>query len=154
MKSHQYEFKSYLNATHAIHINGIIGQRHPHTWEFVVTVINGGPDDFLPFHEVEEVLEGILNPYQDKHLNDIEPFVFTNPTLENICEKFKEILAKTFLAKDWILLKVMVSETPSRTYFIDLIEELDEITLLKEKTSYSEEVDAAALSLINHMLTS
>lgn len=152
MKSYQYKFKAYLNATHSIHINGVTGQRHPHTWELVVTVINGGSNDFLPFYEVEEVLENLLGPYQDKYLNEIQPFITTNPTLENICEKFKENLVHSFLLKDWNLLKIEVSETPTRTYFIDLVEELDEFSLLKNNTSYSEEVDEAARNLVKDHL--
>lgn len=152
MKSYQYKFKVYLNATHSIHINGVNGQRHPHTWEFVVTVINGGSNDFLPFHEVEAVLENMLSPYQDKYLNDIQPFSITNPTLENICEKFKENLVHLFLVKDWILLKIEVSETPARTYFIDLVEEYDEFALLKNKTAYSKEVDDAVQHFIKDYL--
>lgn len=148
MKSYQYKIKAYLNATHSIYIEGIAGQRHPHTWEMIVTVINGAGNDFLPFHEVEEVLEDMLKPYQDKYLNEVQPFVTINPTLENICEKFKEKLVKLFHPRDWILLKIELSETPTRSYFIDLVEELNEFSIMTSNTAYTKEIHEEALKLI------
>ena len=35
-----YHYKFYLNANHAIYLNGQLGQIHPHTWEFSFEVIN------------------------------------------------------------------------------------------------------------------
>ena len=39
-----YHYKFYLNANHAIYLNGQLGQTHPHTWEFSFEVINENKD--------------------------------------------------------------------------------------------------------------
>ena len=36
MRYSQYRFSFYLNASHAIYINGELGDSHPHTWEIVI----------------------------------------------------------------------------------------------------------------------
>ena len=40
----EYRLKSYLNMSHYIIIDGRQGLSHPHTWEFVVTMIVVGDE--------------------------------------------------------------------------------------------------------------
>ena len=120
----QYKFKFYLNARHAIYIGGRLGAIHPHTWEISLNVIKNS-DDFIEFHKLEKEIEKFMSKYQDKTLNDVEPFDAVNPTLENCCNYFKNELSRILAEQDWKLLMMEMSETPSRSYVISLVDEKD-----------------------------
>lgn len=124
MRYHQYRYKFYLNASHAIYIQNRLGQHHPHTWEITLDTIKV-VDGFVQFNDVERAIEQFLEQYQDKNINDVEPFNTLNPTLENICEYFKEAIRSLLVDKGWLLLKIEISETPARSYIIDLVAEED-----------------------------
>jgi len=116
----QYKFKFYLNARHAIYLDGNLGQMHPHTWEITLHVIKI-KEDFIPFTELEKEIEGFISTYQDKELNSLEPFDALNPTLENCCNFFRNQLTRILEDKGWLLLLIEMSETPSRSYVVSLI---------------------------------
>ena len=120
MRYRQYKFKFYLNASHAICINGSMGQKHPHTWEIVINVLRM-QETFVQFNEIETEIEKAIGVYQNQFINEIPPFDLVNPTLENCCQHFKEILNQ----KGWILLAIEMSETPSRSYVINLLDDGD-----------------------------
>ncbi len=122
MRYKQYKFKFYLNARHAIYMDGKLGQSHPHTWEIVLNVLKGS-NQFVQFHTLEEKVEQFMERYQDQYLNEVEPFDRLNPTLENCCEYFKEQLVEILNKEGWIFLMMEMSETPSRSYVISLIDE-------------------------------
>lgn len=67
--------------------------------------------------------EEFLSAYQDKTLNDVPPFDMINPTLENICEYFKEELTKILNRNGWIFLMMEISESPSMSYVVSLIDD-------------------------------
>lgn len=128
MKHNEYIYKFYLNATHSIYINNILGQSHPHTWEIeldTIKIIEG----FVQFNEVEKTVEKILEPYQDEYLNDREPFQILNPTLENIGIYLKDVIQDKLMEMGWLLLSLKISESPARSYFIDLL--LEDETLIE-----------------------
>lgn len=119
MKFNQYKFKFYLNGSHSIYLEGEQGQPHPHTWEITIDIIKAR-EDFVQFNVVEKSAEQLLAKYQDCYLNDVEPFDTLNPILENICEYFRERFSRLLLEKGWILLRIEISETPARSYIIDM----------------------------------
>lgn len=123
VKSQYYRFKFYINASHAISIDGVLGEPHPHTWEISLYTlkING---DFVAFNTIEDDIETYLKRFQDVFINDIEPFTAINPTLENICHYLKDELKKLLFERKWVLLSIEVSETPTRSYIIDLSDEV------------------------------
>ncbi len=118
MRYNQYKYKFYLNANHSILIDGVMGQVHPHTWEIVIEVIKV-VEGFVQFSFVEKAIEELLSKYQDKYINEIEPFDEINPTLENISEYFKEAIKQELKRDGWMLLRLEISETPARSYIID-----------------------------------
>ena len=122
MRFRQYKFKFYLNARHGIYKNGVMGEIHPHTWEIVINVVKGR-DETVKFHHLEHRVEEFLSAYQDKTLNDVPPFDMINPTLENICEYFKEELTKILNRNGWIFLMMEISESPSMSYVVSLIDD-------------------------------
>lgn len=122
MRYRQYKFKFYLNSSHAIYINGNLGERHPHTWEIAINTLKL-QESFIPFNELEKRIEAFMSPYQDGFLNDVAPFDVLNPTLENCCEYFKEQISDILNSEGWILLMIEMSETPTRSYLINLLDE-------------------------------
>lgn len=123
MKYSQYRFKFYINASHAIYIDGVLGQAHPHTWEIMLYTLKMR-EDFIAFDAIEKQIERYLQQFQDKYINQIEPFTTINPTLENIARYLKEELQKLLFEKKWLLLSIEVGETPSRSYIIDISDEI------------------------------
>ncbi len=120
----QYRFKFYFNASHAIYLSGEMGQSHPHTWEVILNVMKV-TDNFVLFDEVEKMCEEFLSRFQDVFINTVEPFTTINPTLENLCNYFKEKLQENLHDMGWLLLSIELSETPSRSYVISVIEEME-----------------------------
>lgn len=124
MRYNQYRFKFYLNASHSIYLNGVLGQEHPHTWEITLNTIKL-KDNFIIFNDIEKNIEKYLEKYQDSYLNKVDPFVTLNPTLENICEYFKNEFQNLLLENGWLLLSMEIGETPTRSYIIDISDEVD-----------------------------
>ena len=118
----QYKFKFYLNARHAIYIDGVLGAMHPHTWEITLHVIKM-QHDFVQFGDLEKKIEAFMQQYQDQELNSIPPFDVINPTLENCCDYFKEQISRILEEAGWLFLMIEMSETPSRSYVISMIDE-------------------------------
>lgn len=134
MKYNQYRFKFYLNAAHSIFLNGVLGDKHPHTWEITINTIKIN-DSFVIFNDVEKKIDKYLQGFQDIYLNDTEPFNKINPTLENICVYFKETLGKLLSKNGWVLLSIEISETPTRSYIIDVGDEVKYESAYEDNTS-------------------
>lgn len=117
-----YELKFYLNAEHYIIIGNKKGDRHPHTWEFSLEFALPR-NDFVEFSTVEREIQNYLKPYQNHLMNEIKPFDTLLPTVENMTDYFAKEFEKKIVAFDGILLKVKNSETPTRTYIVDLTDE-------------------------------
>lgn len=113
----EYRLKSYLNMNHYIIINGIQGQTHPHTWEFVITMLVDG-DEFVEFRIFENLIEQYLARYQNRILNTVEPFDVLVPTIENVTDHFNEELQELLGEFGGTLVSVEGSETPTRSYIV------------------------------------
>lgn len=154
MKYSQYKFKFYLNANHAIYLRGILGQNHPHTWEISLDTIKV-KNDFVQFDFIEKSVERFFMDFQDADLNKIEPFTVTNPTLENLCEFFKNALGKILGSNGWLLTRIEVSETPARSYIIDRSDEIDKLIANEiEEDEASKSIDTAAAEKLEAILGS
>ncbi len=132
MRYRQYSYKFYLNASHSIYIHGVKGQKHPHTWEVILDCLKV-KEGFVEFKQVEKEIESFLLKYQDQYLNDCEPFDTLNPTLENVCMYLKNQIKQILLAQEWVLLRISLSETPARSYYIDLIDENEYLAEVEEE---------------------
>ncbi len=113
----EYRLKSYLNMNHYIIINGRQGQTHPHTWEFVITIVVAG-DQFVEFRKFEMLIEQYLEKYQNQILNTIEPFDVVVPTIENVTDQFNDDLRELLRENDGELVSLEGSETPTRSYIV------------------------------------
>lgn len=139
MRYSQYKFSFYLNASHAIYIDGALGDAHPHTWEIVVKAIRSQKGIML-FHEVEKKIEEFLDCYQNRFINEFEPFDVTNPTLENITTYLIDRLDGILEPLGWVIFYIEVSETPTRSYIISRVEN-NVISELQAKNVISDIID-------------
>lgn len=112
-----YRYKFYLDANHFIYSEGKKGHVHPHTWEFAIELKNKN-GDFVLFRDIERIINEVFAPYQGTCLNDMKPFDNIEPTMENVGEYFEDVVSERMLKMNWELLKVEISETPSRAYVI------------------------------------
>ncbi len=122
----QYRFKFYLNMNHFIIIDDMPGAVHPHTWEIVVSVVSD-QEQLTPFINIERKIDGLMEQYQDKMLNECEPFDTIVPTVENAARYFFKRIQDGIIDEGWILLMLEVSETPTRSYVINALMDGDSI---------------------------
>lgn len=139
MRFSKYKFKFYLNASHAIYINGTMGEKHPHTWEITLYVLKER-EEFIQFNIVEQKVYKWMSKYQDQFLNQIPPFNTINPTLENCCDYFKENFQAILQSEGWILLSIEMSETPTRSYIVNLYEEEENIYRNNDSESMADDI--------------
>lgn len=145
----EYKFKFYLNANHYIIINGKNGQTHPHTWEFVFYIMKS-EGEFVLFNKFEKAIEEYLEKFQGRVMNEIRPFDTVVPTLENISDYFCTEIRKIIMELGGELAVMESSETPTRSYIIDLRDGLD----FKENMSRltEKQVDEVIDNIIDNML--
>lgn len=122
----QYKFKFYLNMNHFIYNNGKPGEVHPHTWEIIINVISDR-SEMTPFANLERKMDEIMGKYQDKLLNECEPFDTIVPTVENAARYFFRLIQDGIIQDGWILLMLELSETPTRSYIINSLFDEDSI---------------------------
>ena len=82
-----------------------------------------GQDKFVQFNDLERLVEEFMEPYQGKVLNEVAPFDVINPTLENCAHYFKDRLIEILNREGWIFLMMEMSENPSRSYVISMVDE-------------------------------
>ena len=152
MKYSEYKFKFYLNANHATYLAGNKGQNHPHTWEITLDTIKIR-NDFVQFDVIEKSVEKFFSEWQDKDINTIPPFDVLNPTLANLCLYLKDEMNRLLGEKGWLLRRIEMSETPARSYIIDLSDEPVELGTAEEQAK-PKSVDDAAEEKLEQVLES
>ena len=78
-----------FSAAHQLRLyDGALEPLHGHNWVVVVTVAAERLDPIgvvMDFHELERLLDGILGPLHNTHLNEVEPFRSElNPSTEHV----------------------------------------------------------------------
>lgn len=78
-----------FSASHQLRLHdGALEPLHGHNWVVVVTVSAEKLDEIgvvMDFHELERLLDRIIEPLHNTHLNEVEPFKSKlNPTTENV----------------------------------------------------------------------
>ncbi len=129
----EYRLKLYLNMNHYIIINGKQGETHPHTWEFSFT-IETKSDEFVQFSIFEKVIDEFMAKYQDRVINEVEPFNVMNPTVENVAEYFANETRKLVREKGGQLTCLEASETPTRAYILSFKDDEVYVDEFKEMT--------------------
>jgi 6-pyruvoyltetrahydropterin/6-carboxytetrahydropterin synthase len=75
-------------AAHQLRLyDGSLEPVHGHNWRVTVTVAADELDSIgvvMDFHELDRMLDAIVSPWHNRHLNEVEPFTRVNPSTENV----------------------------------------------------------------------
>ncbi|MDE6852565.1 MAG: 6-carboxytetrahydropterin synthase [Lachnospiraceae bacterium] len=145
----EYKFKFYLNANHFIIIDGKEGQRHPHTWEFMVDILMNN-DEFVQFDAFEKAIDEYFNKYQNRVINEIAPFDHVIPTLENMSDYFIHDVRGIVKDLGGELIKMESSETPTRSYVISFEREAGFLESVRKNSE--KKVDGIIDSVLDNIL--
>ena len=78
----------HFSAAHALRLyDQSMEPIHGHNWKVEVTVQAAGLDSIgvvMDFHELERLVTAVIQPFHNRHLNDVLPFTLLNPTAENV----------------------------------------------------------------------
>ena len=129
----EYKCKIYLNANQYIVINGKEGEIHPHTWEFMVDVLMSD-QKFVQFDAYEKAIDEYFNKYQNRILNEVEPFDHMVPTLENMSDYFADEIRGIVKELGGHLVKMESSETPTRSYVISFEREQEYLESIRKSS--------------------
>ncbi|WNW15872.1 6-carboxytetrahydropterin synthase [Lactiplantibacillus plantarum] len=119
-KQRTYKIKSYVNASHAVRWATGSGKKHTHTWEIVCELHT--VDAMVAFYDIEKNLHQALDELSGKFLNDLPEFKTVNPTVENVTEYLFTKIDKTLRDNGVQLLRIEVSDSPTRAYCISVTE--------------------------------
>jgi 6-pyruvoyltetrahydropterin/6-carboxytetrahydropterin synthase len=86
----------HFSAAHQLRLyDGSLEPLHGHNWKVKVTVSAPKLDEIgvvMDFHELERLLNKIVDPLHNRNLNDAPPFKSTNPSAENVAVHIAEQL--------------------------------------------------------------
>ena len=107
----------HFSAAHQLRLyDGSLEPLHGHNWRVRVSVSAQQLDAIgvvMDFHELERLVDAIVLPMHNRHLNELEPFRSTmNPSAENVALHVGRTLA---LPDGVALLAVEVWETPENS---------------------------------------
>lgn len=112
-----YKFNFYLNARHAVLINGEESEIHPHTWEIKI-LMKTKDNIYIEFSMFESMLEKYFSKYEGRVLNEIENFENLNPSMENLGKVFYKDISELLVEHNFFLKSLEISENPTRTFII------------------------------------
>ena len=102
-----------FSASHQLRLNdGSLEPLHGHNWRVRVTV---GADKLdaigtvMDFHELEQIVDEIISPFHNTHLNDHTAFASANPSAENVALR---VAHEIKLPQSVRLVQVEAWETP------------------------------------------
>jgi 6-pyruvoyltetrahydropterin/6-carboxytetrahydropterin synthase len=109
-----------FSAAHALRLpDGTLEPLHGHDWQVSVTVAADRLDAMqcvMDFHELERIVDAVLDPWRNAHLNDCRPFREgeLNPSAERVAETIAHQVADE-LPEQVALVRVEVGEAPGCT---------------------------------------
>jgi 6-pyruvoyltetrahydropterin/6-carboxytetrahydropterin synthase len=78
----------HFSAAHQLRLyDGSLETLHGHNWRVEVTVSAPTLDSIgvvMDFHELERLVDDIVQPMHNRHLNDLAIFAHLNPSTENV----------------------------------------------------------------------
>lgn len=106
----------HFAAAHQLRLyDGSLEPLHGHNWRVTVTVAADQLDAIgvvMDFHELERLIDRIVTPLHNTHLNDTPAFATLNPTTEHVALHIGRSLE---LPKGVRLVSVEVWETPENS---------------------------------------
>jgi 6-pyruvoyl-tetrahydropterin synthase len=97
---YQITIEKHFIASHALRLpDGSYEPTHSHDWPVAVTVQSNQLDAMacvMDFHELEKIVEAVLAPWHNQHLNDVPPFAneAINPSAERVAEQIARAVMK------------------------------------------------------------
>ena len=77
-----------FSASHQLRLyDGSLEPLHGHNWAVKVTVSAEALDAIgvvMDFHELERLVDELVQPMHNRHLNDVQAFAQLNPSAENV----------------------------------------------------------------------
>jgi len=77
-----------FSASHQLRLyDGSLEPLHGHNWRVVVTVSAQKLDQIgvvMDFHELQRIVDQIVSPMHNRHLNELREFAASNPSAENV----------------------------------------------------------------------
>lgn len=116
MLKEEYKLTFFLNATHQVNIKNINSTKHPHSYEIVCYITN---IQFIPFEEMENNVNQVLNELHNQYLNQLSIFKKMNPTLENLGRVLFRSISANLARIDCNLTKLSIAESPVRMFIIN-----------------------------------
>lgn len=112
---YELEIERVFHAGHALRLyDGEMEEVHEHDWHVYVHVAAEKLDAIevvMDFHELEKIVDGVINPLHERTLNEHDAFADVNPSAERVAEHiFKGIAPQ--LPKHVRLTRVTVTEAP------------------------------------------
>ena len=105
-----------FSAAHQLKLyDGSLEPIHGHNWRAQVTVSTAKLDGIgvvMDFHELERLIDAIVVPWHNHHLNEMKAFAYRNPSAENVAGVIAENLR---LPAGVDLVSVEVWETPENS---------------------------------------
>jgi 6-pyruvoyltetrahydropterin/6-carboxytetrahydropterin synthase len=106
----------HFSAAHQLRLyDGSLEPLHGHNWRVDVTVSAARLDPIgvvMDFHELERLVDAIVAPMHNRHLNELTTFESMNPSAENVALHIGRSLA---LPTGVLLVDVEVWETPENS---------------------------------------
>jgi 6-pyruvoyltetrahydropterin/6-carboxytetrahydropterin synthase len=110
--------RTFAAAHQLVLYDGSLEPLHGHNWVVKVAVTAPKLDSIgvvMDFHELERLVDAIVVPMHNRHLNEVEPFKTTlNPSAENVAVHVGRSLGPT-LPDGVTLRSVTVWETPENS---------------------------------------
>jgi 6-pyruvoyltetrahydropterin/6-carboxytetrahydropterin synthase len=79
-----------FSAAHQLRLyDGSLEPVHGHNWKVEIAVQSMWLDDIgvvMDFHELERLVDAIIGPMHNRHLNEVSPFDRMNPSAENVAQ--------------------------------------------------------------------
>lgn len=113
-KAYKYTFKLHISHNP---ISLSKQSAHFHTIKMILYLQNPS-DKFGKYDVIEKIIQNYLGTYEGVYLNETASFQNLDPTIENIGKVFYSHLKSIVYGNDFELLKLEISETPTRIFSI------------------------------------
>ena len=112
----------FFNARHSI-----AGEDpHAHSWKIEARFYRRrylGEQSLMNVGEIRERMHKVYAQYEDRYLNDIPPFTFQPPTVENVAAYLLEKLIREFRNSDAKFISFTIWDSPTSSITLKLKEE-------------------------------
>lgn len=114
----KYILKYFLNAKHYVVFNGEKSIVHPHNWQLELNIILNH-NEILSYKLIDGYIEGILESFDGKILNEHVEFIGREATTEELGRVLWKMVSEKVESMECHLETLKISENASRTFAIE-----------------------------------